>query len=126
LLTNAGGLEAIPNPYTRKFDGLGDFLSPNQLLGGMEVSYDMSPRVGLQLNLTNLFSTCFGGSSEAWTVYADKRACGYEVSGYGLLTTAGNVYNPGSTFQPIVQYPYMPSFSSTSPFGAYLDINFKL
>jgi hypothetical protein len=126
LLTNAGGQESIPNPYTGKFDAMGAFLSPNQLLAGMQLSYAATSRVTLQLNLTNLISTCFGGTKQAWTVYADRRACGYGVSGYGLLNNVGNLYNPGSTFQPIVQYPYMPSFSTTSPFGAYLDVQLKL
>jgi hypothetical protein len=126
LLTSPGGLESIPNPYTHKFDAPGAFLSPSQILGHIQMSYDVSPRISLQLNLTNVFSTCFGGSKEAWTVYADKKACGYISSGYGLLTPMGNVFNPGAKLQPIVRYPYMPWFGSTSPFGAYLDVKFKL
>jgi hypothetical protein len=126
LLSSPGGMESIPNPYTHKFDAPGAFLSPNQILGHVQMSYDVTPRVSLQLNLVNVFSTCFGGTKEAWTVYGDKKACGYISSGYGLLTPVGNSYNPGVTFQPIVQYPYMPWFGSTSPFGAYLDVKFKL
>ena len=125
VLTSAGGLESIPNPYTHVFDQPGAFFSPNQLLGSMQLSYDVNARVTADLNFTNLFSTCFGGTSQAWTV-SDRRACYYQSSGYGILTPMGNVYDPGSRSQALLKYPYMPGFGTTSPFGAFLDVKIKL
>lgn len=31
-------LGAVPNPYTKRFDGIGDFVNPSQLVGNVQLS----------------------------------------------------------------------------------------
>ena len=38
---------SIPDPYTGQFDGIGAFREPAQLLGHLQIAYDVSPRVNL-------------------------------------------------------------------------------
>jgi len=115
-----------PNPFTGNFDNLGAFRSPNQLLMHMQLSYDVSPRVALTLNLANIVNTCTGGTSEPWTRFANHNVCGYLLPGYGApLPYGSNFYNPGSTFQPMVQYPYQEN-PTIQPFNAFLGVKIKL
>ncbi|HLJ84404.1 MAG TPA: TonB-dependent receptor, partial [Candidatus Eremiobacteraceae bacterium] len=120
------GLVPTPDPFTGNFDSLGAFRAPNQLLMHMQVSYDVSPRVALTLNLANIVNTCTGGTSEPWTRFANHNVCGYTLPGYGApLPYGSNVYNPGSTFQPMVQYPYQEN-PTIQPFNAFLGVKIKL
>jgi len=115
-----------PDPFTGKFDSLGAFRAPNQLLMHMQLSYDVSPRVALTLNLANIVNTCTGGSSEPWTRLANHNVCGYLLPGYGApLPYGSNVYNPGAAFQPMVQYPYQEN-PTIQPFNAFLGVKIKL
>src|SRR5579872_5966140 len=111
---------AIPDPYTHVFDSLGAFHQPNQLLLHAQLSYQASPRISFAVNVANIINTCFGGSVEPWTVGAPKQSCagggsstgtgGYNLPGYSApLKYGANIYNPGSTFQPMVQFPYQPN-----------------
>ena len=125
-LTCTATLTAIPNPFTKQFDNLGAFRGPNQLLGHVQVSYEMSPHVSLTLDVANIIDTCFGGESHPWTALADHRVCSYGLPGYGgLVPNVGNVYNPGATFQPFVQFPYQ-QYYGTSPTAYYFSVKIKL
>ncbi len=53
--TCAAGLRAIPDQFTGKFDGIGAFVAPNQLLGNLQLSYAVSPRISVNLTMANLF-----------------------------------------------------------------------
>ena len=120
------GTIAIPDPFTAKFDNFGAFRAPNQFLAHMQITYAATPRVTYKLNLNNLVSTCFGGDRKPWTIYSDRRVCGYILPGQAVpLPYVGNVYNPGVTFQPEVQFPYQQSFG-TQPFNATFNISVKL
>jgi len=57
----------IPNPQTGGFSNYGQYTNPSIMVGNLAVTYDVSPKVRLQLTATNLFHACFGGSSEPWT-----------------------------------------------------------
>ncbi|TAM88581.1 hypothetical protein EPN42_09150 [bacterium] len=126
----------IPDQYTGAFDNLGAFTAPSQLIGNLQISYEASPRVTFQLTLANIVSSCFGGSSEAWTQGAGKNVCTYGVLGQGAISPVGNVYNPGAQIQPYVQYPYLRQFGTfnagsggatpVQPFNAFLDVKVKL
>jgi hypothetical protein len=108
-LTCAGALNAIPDVFTKKFDAIGAFTSPSQLLGSVNVSYDATKNIGFTMTVSNLFNQCFGGSTEPWTGNGGPRVCSYvngEVSRAYVPT--GNVYNPGATFEPYARYPYDP------------------
>jgi len=134
--TCAGALNAIPDPYTGKFDNLGSFRAPSQLLGHLQISYEASPRVTFQLTMANLINTCFGGDKPAWAV-SNNKVCGYTTAGIlgsSGIFPMGNFYNPGVTPQPFVQYPYIPIFgaynadgnSTAQPLNVYFDVKIKL
>src|SRR4029077_4135173 len=117
---------ATPDPFTGNFDNLGAFRLPNQLLMHMQISYDVNPRVALTLNFANLVNTCSGGTSMPWTRFANNKVCNYTLPGYGApLAYGSNIYNPGATFQPMVQYPYKEN-PTIQPFNAYLTLKIKL
>ncbi|HEY7980377.1 MAG TPA: TonB-dependent receptor [Candidatus Eremiobacteraceae bacterium] len=122
------GRVPTPNPFTGNFDNLGAFKSPNEFMMHMQIGYDVSPRVALTLNLVNLISSCSGGSSEPWTRLANSKACSYTLPGYNApLPFGSNFYNPGATFQPMVQYPYQENpISNAPPFNAFLGVKIKL
>jgi hypothetical protein len=123
--TSCSGSIVIPNPYTGVFDTMGSFQNPNQLLLHAQLSYQASPRVTFQVFAANIVDTCFGGTKAPWTQYANHQVCSYGLPGYAPLTWAGNFYNPGATFQPIVKYPYMQYFG-TAPFLANFQVKISL
>ena len=134
-LTCAAALSAIPNIYTSKFDSIGAFTSPSQLLGSLTMSYDLTKRVTFSLVAANIFNQCFGGTAAAWTGVGTPKVCSYqsgEVSRNNAPT--GNAYNPGATFEPFAQYPYAPFFGAytmgvinpNAPFSVYFNAKLKL
>jgi hypothetical protein len=110
--TNCGSL-VIPDPYTHAFDGVGSFVQPNQLVGNIQLSYDVSPKITIVGTLANVINTCWGGTKAAWTLN-DKNVCSYNLlNNGGGFGPVGNIYNPPASvgdFPRILQYPY----------GAYL------
>ncbi len=141
--TNCTGTFAIPNPYTGNFDNIGSFVQPNQLLGNLQVSYDVSPHITLIATLANLFDTCWGGTKAPWTVN-NSHVCSYNIinGGAGGLLPVGNLYNPPATvasFPRQIQYPYGAYYGaintntaagtfnqSTQPFNVYFQAQIKL
>jgi len=125
-MTCSSTLTSIPNPFTKAFDNLGAFRQPNQLVGSLQMAYDVSSHVTVTFNVANLISTCFGGSVEPWTRYADHRVCSYNLPGYsGLVPNVGNVYNPGAAFQPFVQFPYQQYYGTSTP-TFFMDVKIKV
>jgi hypothetical protein len=112
----------IPDPYTNKFDTIGAFAAPNELQFHVQMTYDVSSRVSLVVNLTNIVNECFGGTKTGFTV---KGACSYGVVAAGATGDAGNTYNPGTPIQPYVNTPYEPTFS-LAPFGVYVSARIKI
>jgi hypothetical protein len=134
---NTGQL-AIPNPYTGKMDGIGQFQEPWQLNIGALVRYDVSPKVSLNLALTNIFNTCFGGSGNAWQAKfkPNKWVCAYWPNASNFIGTqpgAGFFYgasgsdpaNGTSAYPSAFNYPFYP-VSGALPFQAYFDVQIKL
>lgn len=104
----------IPSRYTSAFDRIGAFVAPTNVLLHMQMTYEVSPKVTLVANLTNIVNTCFGGTKAAWTV---KSACGYTVVGAGTAGDIGNLYNPGDVIQPAINARTSrssPAYRSTS------------
>lgn len=142
------GFVAIPNPYTGVFDPIGSFTQPNELIGNLQLSYDVSPRIQLVGVLTNLLNYCWGGTKAPWT-FNDGNICAY---GNGTSELGGTIYPvapygvpgaivnppgyPGSIIQPFRKYPYEPSFgpalvsaentSTKEPLEFYLTANIRL
>ena len=120
--TSCGGLPGIPDPYTGKFDNIGQFAAPSILDFGAQLQYDLSKKVTLVVNLANIVQTCFGGSKTGFTV---KGACNYGIDVNGDYGDVGNAYNPGQLVQPVINSPYEPAFSGY-PFNVYVSAKIKL
>ncbi|HEY1882393.1 MAG TPA: TonB-dependent receptor [Candidatus Cybelea sp.] len=86
----------IPDPQTGSFyyDNLHQ---PGQIVGNLQVSYDVSPRIKLTILGASLFHACFGGSAEPWTAAnpPSNVICGYTAAGGSLNSTLypANFYN---------------------------------
>jgi hypothetical protein len=142
------GYLAIPNPYTGKMDSVGQFQDPWILNVGALVHYEVSPKVALNLTLTNLVNRCFGGSKMPWSnaFPANNYVCNYSSSsaGYGNTSYIGpqsgqpgfgggffygangkDAANGGGTYAPAYNYPFVPTFGAL-PFQAYLELQVKL
>jgi hypothetical protein len=138
------GVVDIPNPFTGVFDPIGAFTEPNELIGNLQLSYDVSPRIQLVGQLTNIVNYCWGGTKEPWT-FADGNICSYNnlegtvypVAPYG---TPGAIVNPpgssGSQIQPFRKFPYEPQLgpaiisalngSYKTPIQFYFTANIKI
>jgi len=134
----------IPNPFTGVYDPIGAFTEPNELIANMQLSYDVSPRIQVVGQITNIVNYCWGGSKEPWT-FSDGNICSYNnlegtvypVAPYG---TPGAIVNPpgnpGSQIQPFRKYPYEPQLgpaivtalngSYKTPLQFYFTANIKL
>ena len=134
--TCAATLAAIPNPYTHRFDGIGDFVQPNQLIANMQIAYQASKNVSFVATFANILNNCFGGSNVPWAV-GGANACTYGlISNGNALPYYGNVINPGSAIDPVVQFPYQRAFGAfntdagaaqiKNPFGFFLDARIKV
>ena len=134
LTTNALGLGTfgflyIPDPQTGFFSAMGSFQNPDLIVGNLQVSYDINPKVRLTLVGANLFHTCFGGSSEPWTTAnpPGPNVCGYTPAG-GPLNTGiypSNFYNGTSMndlaankVRPLYTQSYYPSTTNNNAIGA--------
>ncbi len=72
----AGGVIFRPNPYTGRYDSLGEWKSPGTLTLSAQVAKDFSKRVTGTLILTNLYRHCFT-RGYAWEQGGDQ-ACAYD------------------------------------------------
>jgi hypothetical protein len=96
----------------------------------MQISYDISPKVTLQVIGTNLWNTCFGGSNAPWLT-GHKTGCWYTTPAAYI----GNFYNPGNSIQQAFAFPYAPAFGNVfqqayggqaNPFNLYINAQIKL
>ena len=99
----------IPDPFTGRFDSIGQFAAPSTLAFGTQVQYDFTKRFSLVANLSNIVNTCFGGAKTGFTV---PGACSYTYIANGATGGVGNTYNPGAAIQPYIAGPYSPVFSN--------------
>jgi hypothetical protein len=86
----------IPDPQTGSFyyDNL---QQPSSLVGNLQISYDVSPRIKLTILGASLFHACFGGAAEPWTAAnpPSNVTCGYGPAGGAFNSTLypANFYN---------------------------------
>ncbi len=132
--TACNTLGAIPNPYTKRFDGIGDFVNPTNFVTNLQLSYAATKNVTLVATFANIINNCFGGSQEAWT-NGGSQVCSYGLVDAGnTYAPVGNTYNPGANIAPALQYPYERSYgvfntNSTSikyPFSVFVDARVKI
>ncbi len=126
--TSCGTLgQGIPDTYTGKFDTIGAFVEPSQLLFHTQLTYEVSKQLSFIANFSNIVNTCFGGTKTGFTV---PNACGYSLVANGAYGGIGNVYNPGDVIQPYVQHPYVPVYSgypnNAFPFNVYVSAKIHL
>ena len=100
----------------------------------LAVTYDVSPKVKLNLTAANLYHTCFGGSKGPWTtLYSPGRnVCGYTpnplyvsnfYNGTSMFDTAANGVAP----QAFQQQPYSPTVGGISiPINLYFSVDITL
>jgi hypothetical protein len=131
---NCASTIVIPNQYTKTFDLPGAFVNPNEFLMNLQISYDVSPKVTLVGTFANIVNTCWGGTKAAWTIN-NSNVCSYGIlNTAGVIPPSGNVYNPGATIQPFLQYPYggylgavnVDGNSTKMPFQFYIEGRIKL
>ncbi len=122
--TTCGSNFAIPNPFTGRFDNVGAFVAPNQLLLHTQVTYDVNKRITLVGNFANIINRCWGGTKVPFAV---TNACNYAATfGAGAgPQPIGNQYNPGNTLQPFLATPYDPVFPGF-PFNMYFEARIKI
>jgi hypothetical protein len=137
-ISSAAGQLFVPNPQTGAFASPGVYRNPWLMVGNLQFSYDVSPKVSAQVTLANLFHSCFGGSKEPWTsAYAPGQYfCGYTpnlfyVGNYYNGTSATDFAANGTTPYPWQQQSYVPSNGSSagvvpSPFDVFFQVNVKM
>lgn len=129
----------IPNPQTGHFANIGEYTEPNIVIGNIQATYDVSPKLRLQLTAADLFHTCFGGSVEPWTT---ANSPGQYICGYGANSTfyTSNFYNGtgpgdaadnGGVVQPnFEQQSYGPKDNNSQggfiPFNLYISLQIHL
>ena len=134
----------IPNPQTGVFSALGSYEQPSLITGNLMVTYEATPRMTVTLTGTNLFHSCFGGSSEPWTqAYGPPpNVCGYSAAGGAFNSSIypSNFYNgtgindkAANKFTTPFQQSYFPTLgnnggigSALPPFNVYLTAQIKL
>ncbi|MEA2721151.1 MAG: hypothetical protein QOJ39_3015, partial [Candidatus Eremiobacteraeota bacterium] len=116
---------SVPNAFTKRYDGIGAFVSPSQILLHTQVTYDVNKRVTLVGNFANIINRCFGGTKVPFAV---NHACNYTSTygaGSGPTPLSGGLYNPGWALQPLLSTPYNPLFPGY-PFNMYFEARVKI
>lgn len=125
----APGYLYIPNPQTGSFASLGQYTQPNIMIGNLQATYDVSPKIRLQLTGAGIFHACWGGTAEPWNSGSGFPAggayCGYFPNGF----YTANAYNGTSPYDKHANptpmswetQSYLPKDNNTS--GGYLPFN---
>ncbi|MBV8819008.1 MAG: TonB-dependent receptor, partial [Acidobacteriaceae bacterium] len=128
--STCGASIVAPDPVTHQFDNFGAFREPTQLTGNMQITYQASPRITLQLLAVNVYNRCFGGTQAVWRTNSNT-GCWYTAGGQ----YTGNFYNPGDVVQPFTAFPYQPTFGNVfqqayggqaNPFQMFFSANIKI
>ena len=94
--TGQFGYLYIPDPQTGSFY-FDNLQQPDSLVGNLQISYDVSPRVKLTILGASLFHACFGGSAQPWTAASPPSnvVCGCTPAGGAFNSTLypANFYN---------------------------------
>jgi hypothetical protein len=123
----AGGVTFRPNPYTGRYDALGEWKSPGTLTLSAQIAKDFSKRVTGTLILTNLYRRCFT-RGYAWEQGGDK-SCAYVTAASYVAGGAylGNGTTAGTNYAKIQRDPfgYSPA-GFGNPFSAFASLQLKL
>ena len=128
----------VPNPLTHAFATIGQYTEPTLATGNIQISYDATPKIKLLATLTNIFNTCWGGSSTPWsTAYSPSpHICGYNTNGVDYVS---NFYNGSGPYDKKANgvaplqwenYPLVPGIGNGAgtflPFNAYFQAQIKI
>jgi hypothetical protein len=109
----SGGAIYVPDPYTGKFDSMGSLREPSQLVGNLQLSYDLNSRMTITVIGNNLYNQCFQ-RGYAWD---DPMACWYSSLPSNIMAPNGPGTQPGAFIaqSPPSQllYPYGIWFNNT-------------
>jgi hypothetical protein len=130
--TGQFGALFIPNPLTGHYDGAGQYANPWLLNVNMNIAYELSNKTKVTLVLSNLYNTCFGGTSTPWTTALPPNnvRCGY-IPNAGYVSNFYNGASPhdvaanGALPLPTQLQPYQP-VTTMLPFQAALQLQFKI
>jgi hypothetical protein len=139
----ASGFLAIPNPYTGKMDNLGQWREPWQMNVGALITYQFSPKVSANIHLTNIFNTCWGGSSTPWSsaFKPGYYTCAYQQNntnyigplagqpGFGGGFFYGDSPTSAANGSPNLPKPFLYPWASLNggePFEAYFELQIRL
>ncbi len=137
--TNPGYLY-IPNPQTGTFASFGQYKQPWQFNLGLQLSYDITPRINASVMFTSLINTCFGGSSTPWSnAYPPSgNTCGYTSNTFydgGYFYNGTSPKDLAANGVPENKYfsqSYIPTYGDSSSgnfplaFNAYFQVKIKL
>jgi len=122
----------IPDPFSGKYDTLGQYKEPWRLSMSLGLSYDISPKMTARVNLINLVDTC-GQRGYAWD---NPNVCVYGALPSGFMYPAGNFYANSLQTDPPPQMRFPYSFwlnnANTGfvgvrvPMQVTFDLQFKL
>jgi hypothetical protein len=117
-----------PNPYTGRYDSLGEFKSPGQLTVSMQISKDFSKRVTASAILSNLYRHCFT-RGYAWE-QGGSQVCNYFTQApLGVAaggTYLGNGTSPAGAYR-VQNDPFGYSPANTGlPFNAFFSLQVKM
>ncbi|HLW36938.1 MAG TPA: TonB-dependent receptor, partial [Candidatus Eremiobacteraceae bacterium] len=120
----------IPDPYTGKFDGFGDFRQPSRLTLNIAFGYQVSKSVKAQLVLTNLYDHCTQ-RGYAWD-YAD--VCQYSSLPSSFLSPTGGTLANAAAGPVQLKFPYAMWLNNNNtgfvgvkiPMQATFSVQFKV
>lgn len=127
----AGNPLMIPDPYTGKFDGFGDFKQPSRYTLNMAFGYQMGPNTHALLSVANIIDRCIQ-RGYAWDY---SNVCTYSTLPSSFLTpTGGTVANAHANGPIQLAYPYAMWLNNDNtgfvgvkmPVEATFDIQFKM
>ncbi len=128
-----GATLPIPNPFTGRFDNVGQYQQPWTLLTNLSLTYDVSPKIELQFIAANLYNTCFGGSRTPWSAMFPPNRIYCAFTSNGLYIS--NFYNGSSPFDEAANgslpfayqlMPYGPSTIGQQPAQFTLTMSVKM
>ncbi|MBV9271847.1 MAG: TonB-dependent receptor [Candidatus Eremiobacteraeota bacterium] len=128
--TSVGSL-FVPNPVTGTFDSFGRYRQPWQFNMGLQVSYDVSPRITANLTVANLLNHCFGGSKMPWTQAnpPNRNVCGYYsnpfyISNFYNGSSPNDAVANGVPLNPFFQNAFVPAYGDTNSYNYPLPLQF--
>lgn len=121
----------IPDPYTGKFDGFGDFKQPSRYTLNAAIGYQLTERAHAVLTVSNIIDRCIQ-RGYAWDY---SNVCTYSTLPSSFLTpTGGTVANAKANGPIQLAYPYAMWLNNDNtgfvgvkmPVEASFDIQFKM